>query len=684
MISKKAPSHLRPVPLNSFLFGVCYYPEHWDAETRRLDAERMQAAGITVVRLAEFAAEILEPAAGQFDFRIFDDTIAELARHGIQTILGTPTAAPPRWFSVAHPDACAVDAGGQPLQHGSRQHISLSHTAFREYSQRVTKALAEHYAENPHVIGWQTDNEYHCHFSEDHSESTQAEFREFLQEKYQQDIQALNQAWGNEFWALAYSDFEEISTPKDARPCYPNPSQHLDYFRFLSWRVTRVQHEQVQILRTFQPRWFIFHNGCFAHMDYRGAFARDLDFLGYDSYPGFSFDVTRRASDHAFNLDRTRAWSGNFIIPEHQSGPGGQAPYFHDNPEPGEIRKLTYASLAHGADGILYFRWRTCRVGAEEYWCGVLDHDNVPRRRYDEIQQIGGEMAKLGPVLLGTSVRMDVGVAYGDFDAMEARSTLPMGLPSLSNHAEEIHRWFYQQHFAVGCVHPADVLDGLKMLILPHWEVMDPVWLPHLQAFVEQGGILVLGARCATRDANNHVIAETPPGFLQELAGLRVEEYSRKNKAEQRAWVMQWGERTLTAEGWVEILAPAEGTEVLATWTTRHAAGTPAITSRKVGKGRALYVGTLMTETFMETFGDALVELGALEPVLPGLPDEVEAVVRFDGKGELLFVINHADSPQEVRGLPVGSVLVGEVPSQDSLNLPAYGVLVLRRTAGGE
>ncbi|MCC5845339.1 MAG: beta-galactosidase [Verrucomicrobia bacterium] len=678
MYKKSPPSHLRPVPLSSFLFGVCYYPEHWDADTRRLDAERMRAAGINVVRMAEFAAEVLEPAPGQFDFRIFDDTIAELAEHGIRTILGTPTAAPPRWLSAAHPDALAVDAAGQPLQHGSRQHMSLSHPALSEYSQRVTRALAEHYAENPHVIGWQTDNEFHCHFSEDHSGAAQEDFRAFLREKYGQDIEALNRAWGNNFWALTYSDFEEICTPRGLRPCYPNPTQQLDYARFLSWRVTRFQHEQVQILRTFQPRWFIFHNGCFPHIDYRGDFIRDLDFLGYDSYPGFSYDVTRRASDHAYNLDRTRAWSGNFIIPEHQSGPGGQAPYFHDNPEPGEIRKLTYASLAHGTDSILYFRWRTCRYGAEMYWCGVLDQDNVPRRRYEEIQRIGREMAVLGPELLGTSVRMDVGVAYADYDAMEARATMPLGLPSLSNHAEAIHRWFFRGHYAAGCVHPADVLDGLKMLIIPHWEVMDPDWLPHLRDFVERGGTLVLGAICATRDTNNHVIAETPPGFLRELAGVSVEEYSRKNRADQRSWVMKWDDREHTAEGWVEILAPEEGTEVLAAWTARHAAGKPAVTCRRQGKGRVLYVGTLMTEAFMERFGPALVRSSGAEPVLPDLPEDVEAAVRYGDGRELLFLINHADMPCELGAVPEGDSLVGERPSEGRLTLPAYGVSVLR------
>ena len=35
--------------------GVDYYPEHWDREMWDADARQMKAAGVSVVRLAEFA-----------------------------------------------------------------------------------------------------------------------------------------------------------------------------------------------------------------------------------------------------------------------------------------------------------------------------------------------------------------------------------------------------------------------------------------------------------------------------------------------------------------------------------------------------------------------------------------------------------------------------------------------------
>ena len=48
--------------------GVCYYPEHWTSEIWREDARRMSEAGITWVRIGEFAWSRLEPAPDDLRF----------------------------------------------------------------------------------------------------------------------------------------------------------------------------------------------------------------------------------------------------------------------------------------------------------------------------------------------------------------------------------------------------------------------------------------------------------------------------------------------------------------------------------------------------------------------------------------------------------------------------------------
>ena len=156
----------RPIATDTFLLGAPHYPEHVDESYWERDAERMAAAGFNTVRMGEFAWHIFEPREGQFDFDHFDRAIAVLGRHGIKTIMCTPTATPPRWLTVHYPEVLRIDANGRQASHGSRQHADTSSPVFRAHSRRITRAMAEHYKNNPNVSGWQTDNELNTTSSE--------------------------------------------------------------------------------------------------------------------------------------------------------------------------------------------------------------------------------------------------------------------------------------------------------------------------------------------------------------------------------------------------------------------------------------------------------------------------------------------------------------------------------------
>jgi beta-galactosidase len=59
--------------------GVCYYPEHWDEGLWTTDARRMREAGITRVRIGEFAWSRIEPHPGRFEWSWLDRAIDTLA-----------------------------------------------------------------------------------------------------------------------------------------------------------------------------------------------------------------------------------------------------------------------------------------------------------------------------------------------------------------------------------------------------------------------------------------------------------------------------------------------------------------------------------------------------------------------------------------------------------------------------
>ncbi|NCT11934.1 MAG: beta-galactosidase, partial [Rhodobacterales bacterium] len=128
--------------------GVCYYPEHWPEAQWAEDAARMAEAGLTWVRIGEFAWSRMEPRPGVLTFDWLDRAIATLGAAGLRVVLGTPTATPPKWVVEKHPDMLAVDAQGRPRGFGSRRHYCFSHQGYREESRRITRLLAERYGRN--------------------------------------------------------------------------------------------------------------------------------------------------------------------------------------------------------------------------------------------------------------------------------------------------------------------------------------------------------------------------------------------------------------------------------------------------------------------------------------------------------------------------------------------------------
>ncbi|MDO5897374.1 beta-galactosidase [Agrobacterium sp. Azo12] len=706
--SNPAPlSAWRTLNLDDFLLGVPHYPEHVNESYWQRDAERMKELGFNTVRMGEFAWHIWEPFEGKFDFDLFDRAIEVLGKAGINTVLCTPTATPPRWLTHNYPEVLRVDRNGRRASHGSRQHCDTTSPVLRHHSRRITKAMAEHYKDNPYVIGWQTDNELNTTVSESFSDSAALAFRNFLRHKYQ-TIDDLNFAWGGHFWATAYDNFDQVVLPMPMAPSYLSPGHVQDYHRFLAVATATFQHDQVKILRETNSDWFIFHNlGNLTDIDFRGQFGQDLDFIGFDIYP-MLYDEFRRTGGHAatqaLQMDLCRSYSGNFIVPEQASGLGSQPAFTTMTPEPGEMRRMALSSVARGADGLMFFRWRPAHFGAEIYWMGILDHDDVPRRRYEEARHFASDINKIKSKLLGTSVQIDIGIAGADFDNQEAHKTYPIGLPSPVEDAVHLHRFAYQNGYATGFVHPEDDLSRLKVYYIPHWVMWDNAWTPKLRSFVEAGGTVIVGAMTGTRDRNNHIIREQAPGAqLCELTGVRVEEFGRvvaaggqglfqrnapdagmyvppqvlPSSSSERSYKMQIGNREATAEHLYETIEIADDVKVLGSWSDRSLAGKPMLTERNVGQGRAIYLATYLTPEVVELLVSTVIAQSGAEPLVEDLPSGVEVSLRTAEDRRLLFVINTTSESRSFKALPAGQDLLTDSAVSGATELAGYGCLVI-------
>ena len=221
--------------------GAAYYPEHWPEERWAEDIRLMREAGFTVVRMGEFAWSTFEPAEGEFHFDWLERAISMLAEAGIVSVLGTPTAAPPAWLTYACPDTLAVGEYGRRAQHGNRCHYCVTSPDFHAATRRIVGALAERFGQNPHVIGWQVDNEYNrvCY-----CERCRRLFQEYLAAKFG-SLDALNARWSTAYWSQTYSAWEQIPIPIGGH----NPGLMLAFKQFVTECYRRFQRRQLDVLR---------------------------------------------------------------------------------------------------------------------------------------------------------------------------------------------------------------------------------------------------------------------------------------------------------------------------------------------------------------------------------------------------------------------------------------------------
>ena len=676
--------HTRRSGLKKILFGAPYYPEHWTATEMTNDIKRMQNAGFNCVRMGEFSWNLMEIKKGVFDFSFFEKYINTLGEAGIKTIFCTPTATPPVWLVKDHPGSLRIDENGRSMLHGSRQHCCYSSEALRKYGNRVTAKLVDHFTDNPHIIGWQTDNEFFCQMRFCYCESCRKGFIKFITNKYK-TIEILNKCWGTSFWNITYSSFNEVDLPRTGRPARVNPSHVLDYRLFLSDEVTAFQKGQIDILRNGNKNWWIMHNGMFKGLDYF-KFAKDLDIMGLDLYPMF-MPGPERAIWSSFKLDATRSYKGNFIIPELQSGPGYQGTGLHTTPHPGEIRLFAYQGLARGADGILHFRWRTCKFGAEQYWKGILDQDDRINRRYQEVVQEGEEFNKIGPLITATSIFPDIGIITDSGLCEMSHEPITHGLPSPFETAKNIHAALFINNFSVGCVDVNDDMSDFKVLIFPSFGIVPDELAKKLEKFTSNGGLLIITARTGIKNMNNVVITSPPPGNLRELTGIEIIETGRVNDRENDSNLMIFNNsrlkqnKKLTCDTalWYEVIDPVDAEE-LASWTRSYINKKPAASIKNYGKGNAIYIGTYLDQVNATTLIPLIKDLKGVNPLIENCPSDIEISIRQNDQYKLLFILNHSANSQKIKNLPKGKLLLNKDISSanDEMSINPFGVEIIQ------
>jgi beta-galactosidase len=628
----------------------------------------MEAANIKVVRIAEFAWSRMEPSEGRYEFAWLERAIDQAAKHHIVSVLGTPTATPPAWLTQKYPDTLRVEENGRRSVHGNRAHASSGSPHYRQFCREIAEKMAIRFGHNPNVVGWQIDNEYGYALMS-YDDLTRQQFRDWLKAKYR-TVGNLNTHWTTSYWSQTYDSWGEIPIPVGGH----NPGLMLDWKRFVSDTWNDYQKDQIKVIRqNAAPRQFITGNfmGFFPGFDHY-VLAEPLTFASWDDYVG-SGHVD--ADSNGLTHDLTRGFKpGNFWVMETQPGAVNWADV-NNFLNQGEVRAMAWQAIAHGADDVNYWQWRSALNGQEEIHGTLVGPDGTGVPLLEEVSKTAGEFRHTQDAFRGTTVVSDVAL----LNSYDSRWAIDFQKHTNKYDQIELLQSYYHAlrglSQSIDVVNPYAPLAGYKLVVAPDLNLIPKDLAKHFMDYVHDGGHLVLGPRSGMKDEFNALLPQRQPGFLVDALGGRVEQYYALEKDFPVSGTWGSGEVRVWAE---QLKSLAPDAQVIMKYGTCNGwlDHQPAVITRPYGKGRITYIGGILDEKLMTSAAEWMVKDSGVTPVFGPLPNGVEVGRRVGAGKQVFILINYSQQTRRV-ALPRAMKSLLEDKQTEAVELPVYGVAVL-------
>jgi len=594
--------------------GVYYYPEAWNPEQWDRDFAKMADMGFEFTHLAEFAWAQIEPEEGKYDFKWLDKAVELADKHHLKVIMCTPSATPPVWLTKKYPEVLLVKANGQTAMHGTREHYSWSSVKYRELTTKVVNAMARHYSGDARVWGWQIDNEPSHYGALDYSEAAQQNFRSWLQKKYV-TIDALNKAWGTAFWSGIYSSFDQIEMPNEGRLIsgVASPTSMLDMKRFNADECAYFVSMQFQTIRNnVGTSQFITTNFMNDHSDVDPWRNANLDFISYTVYPvaGYTDGVGEqgfRLGDPwriSFANDFFRPLKGITGVMELQPGQVNWGSY-NPQPYPGAVRMWLWNAFAGGLDFICSYRFRQPAYGGEQFHYGMVGTDGVTPSigglQYSQFMSEIRELRKLYSekiVMPAEYAARKTAIVYNQDNVWETQIQPQTFQWNERKHIAKYYNAVKLLTAPVDFVSDDKDLSVYPFVVVPAFQMCDDLLVQKWQKYAQNGGNLIITVRTGLKDRNGHFPEAPWANAISSLIGGKIVMNDMLN-ANKFAKITFDG-KSYEWNNWGDIIEPAAGTEVWATFADQFYAGKPTVIHRKLGKGTVTYIGTDTDDGKME------------------------------------------------------------------------------------
>ena len=307
------------------------------------------------------------------------------------------------------------------------------------------------------------------------------------------------------------------------------------------------------------------------------------------------------------------------------------------------IKGYGMQAVAHGADKVIFFRWRSASKGAEMFWFGLLDHSNRDTRRLGEFTQLANELRSLS-IPEDSIIKNDTALLYSpDCDTALYLQKQSYGL-HYYDQLKGCHDGITSLGKGCDIVSPETDLSSYKTVIAPALFMCSDKVKQSLRDFVKNGGTLVITPRSFIKNTENTCPMEPVPCGIDDVSGCIVSEFEPLGY--NRVKVNIDGNE-YDAEKWSESLELSSDAEVsaLGEFTSGTLEGETFLTCNKFGKGQCWYVGAVGRRDFYKALMKKIYDANGT-PYITDLPRNVELTVRENNDQSFTFIFNNNEHPE--------------------------------------
>ncbi|MBK5293098.1 MAG: beta-galactosidase [Acidobacteriia bacterium] len=611
-----------------------------------------------------FMWSAIEVAPGKYDWRDYDRMMDLAAQNGIKVTIAEMVTAAPEWMFDQLPHARYLRSDGAVVHSdvsgssavGGFPGLCLDNDDVQENAGRFLTTLIERYKGHPAMWAWDLWNEHSypgggpprmlCY-----CEATQKRFREWLKAKYG-TLEKLGKAW----YRYSYAGWDNVHPPRSFSG-YP---ESLDWLEFRIDNQFRLHQWRVDLVRKLDKKNKVVAHGVASSLAALPSSANDewRSAAQVDVW-GFTWVASRKGAEpwkqfHAVDLVRAGSRGKPFWHAEAQAGPLWMQPQVIGRArEDGriadekDVRLWNLVSMAGGATGILYPRWRPLLDGPLFGAFGAFGMDGSMTPRAEMAGQVARWANQHAEVWKSRPIKGDLGIVF----VPESQIFNFVQQGNTDHYAESVrgaYQAFFDSNIQADFVH-IDHIQEYPLIYLPYPIHLKEATAKKLAAYVQQGGILVSEGLPGYFGERGKVGTRQPNYGLDQLFGVR-ESYVEFTPDLLNDLKLNVQGKAIGGRFFLQHYEPAGGRVA-----GQYAGGQTAAAEHRTGKGRSLLIGSFPGASYFlhhspetKAFFASLLDWAGLRQTLKVSSPEVTARLHSGAGGAYLWVINPGGQPRTV------------------------------------